>query len=249
MTWAVNHPNRQGLGSTTWSATGTTTRPVRVPWLGLLIALLGAWGGIVAFVGPAFGYEPTSASTWQWTTANWLLHLVPGAMAVVAGLAILAWSTNWASLWARGALAIAALAAIVAGAWFVIGPALWPWFQSTPAYGPASDAGTSFLNQVGANLGPGVLLAMLGGMALKTAAAARRMAVGTGPVPAAPAAGADVPDGGYVPDAGYADGATTADPTSPATPSADPASPTTQYDPGIGARYTGEQPGQNLPPG
>ena len=49
--------------------------------------LVGAWAGIVAFVGPEFAYRPTSASAWQWTTANWLLHLVPGAMAVAGGLA------------------------------------------------------------------------------------------------------------------------------------------------------------------
>ncbi|MCL2394597.1 MAG: hypothetical protein FWC87_07915 [Acidimicrobiaceae bacterium] len=217
MTWAVNHPNRQQrLGSTTWTAAGATTRPVRVPWVGFLIALLGAWAGIVAFVGPAFGYEATATSTWQWTTANWLLHLIPGAMALVAGLGILAWTTDWGSLRARGVLAIAALLAIVAGGWLVIGPALWPWFQSSPAYGPAADAGTSFLHQVGANLGPGLLLAMLGGMALKTALAARRMAGGGEPVAGAPAAGGTdttgVPEAGGYPDPATADPAT-ADPT------------------------------------
>jgi hypothetical protein len=206
MTWAVNHPNRQqGVGSSTWTDTntkaGTAPRPVRVPWVGLLIALLGAWGGIVAFVGPVFGYHPTTATSWQWTTTNWLLHLIPGAMALVAGLVILAWQTEWGSLRSRSVLGFASLLTVVAGAWFVIGPALWPWFQSSPPYGPSTDALTSFVNVVGANLGPGVLLAMLGGMALKTAISAKRMATGADPavgVPVAPAGGSTGPDGTYV---------------------------------------------------
>lgn len=190
MTWAVNHPKRQhGFSSASWAGAGTTTRPVRVPVVGLLIALLGAWGGIVAFVGPEFGYRPTSSTSWQWTTTNWLLHLVPGAMALVAGLIILAWMTRWGSIGSRSVLAFAALLAIVAGAWFVIGPALWPWWQTSAPYGSFVGAGMGFLHELGANLGPGVLLAMLGGMALKTAFAAGRMTAAAEPVGAAPAAG------------------------------------------------------------
>lgn len=245
MTWAVNHPNRrQDLGSAAWSAAGAATRPVRVPWVGLLIALLGAWGGIVAFVGPAFGYTPTAASSWQWTTANWLLHLVPGAMALVAGLAMLAWTTNWASLLARGVLAFAALLAIVAGAWFVIGPALWPWFQSTPAYGPAAGAGTSFLHQVGANLGPGVLLAMLGGMAFKTALSARRMAAGSDPAAGGPMAPST--DAGAVPDGGYA-GRSVPGAADPAVSEPDPRM-APGADPRMGTGPTTSQSDPNLPP-
>ena len=213
MTWAVNHPNRQqSLDSPTWTNTdgraGTATRPVRVPWVGLFIALLGAWGGIVAFVGPVFGYQPTSATSWEWTTTNWLLHLIPGAMALVAGLTILAWQSDWGSLRSRSVLGFASLLTVVAGAWFVIGPALWPWFQSSAPYGPSTDALTSFVNVVGANLGPGVLLAMLGGMALKTAMSAKRMTTVADRAAGAPVAGAPGstgPDGAYVDDgASYA---------------------------------------------
>jgi hypothetical protein len=169
MTWAVNRPRHgQRWEDATLPATGTGGA-VRAGWAGLLTVLLGAWGAIVAFVGPEFGYRATATGSWQWTTTNWLLHLVPGAVGVVAGLLILSWAPGWASARARGALGLAALLTVAAGAWFVIGPALWPWFESSAAYGPASDAQTSFVNQVGANLGPGILLAVLGGMALKTA--------------------------------------------------------------------------------
>jgi hypothetical protein len=128
--------------------------------------LLAAWGGIAAFVGPEFGYRPTTASSWQWTTTNWLLHLVPGAVGVAAGLLIM--SRAPARAGSRGLQWLGALGALVAGAWFVLGPSAWPIFESSPAYHAAFSARAEFLNHLGANLGPGFLLAVLGGMALKT---------------------------------------------------------------------------------
>jgi hypothetical protein len=170
MTWAVNHPQHRSRWHHEAMPRVRLARPLRVGVTALSMAVLGAWGAIVAFIGPEFGYHATAASSWQWTTTNWLLHLIPGAMALVAGLVILGLSP---SVRVRGVLGLAAVTTIVAGAWFVIGPALWPWFESSSAYGPASGAGTSFVNQVGANLGVGLLLAILGGMALKTAMATR----------------------------------------------------------------------------
>jgi hypothetical protein len=155
-------------------------RPLNVASHGLLVTLLAAWGGIAAFVGPEFGYRPTTASSWQWTTNNWLLHLVPGAVGVAAGLLLL--SRAPAAAASRGVHWMAALAAIAAGAWFVLGPAAWPIFESSPAYHFADTARAGFLNQLGANLGPGFLLAVLGGMALKTGITARPAASGTVPV-------------------------------------------------------------------
>jgi hypothetical protein len=172
MTWAVNQPGAHRLQQPGVSTMGTS-RPIHIGWAGALTVLLGAWGAIVAFVGPEFGYRATTTASWQWTTTNWLLHLVPGALAVVAGLALLGLVAGTTRL-SRAVLAFAALATIVAGAWLVVGPALWPWFESSAAYGPARDAQTSFANQVGANLGPGLLLAVLGGMALKETLVAGR---------------------------------------------------------------------------
>jgi hypothetical protein len=147
----------------------------------LLGALLGAWGGFCVFVGPYFGYRPTSATTWEWTTNNWLLHLLPGAVALVAGLMILAASPLRRAGRAAAPLGLAALLLLAAGAWFVIGPALWPTFQSSPPFATNVGAWTSFWNQLGANLGPGVLLAALAGMALKASIARPAVAVGEAP--------------------------------------------------------------------
>jgi hypothetical protein len=130
------------------------------------------------FVGPYFNYRPTSATAWEWTTNNWLLHLLPGAVALAAGLMIMTLSPVRRAGGARSGLGLAALLLAASGAWFVIGPALWPTFQSSPAYASGTDAWTSFWNQLGANLGPGVLLAFFGGMALKAGIARPAVAVG-----------------------------------------------------------------------
>jgi hypothetical protein len=87
-------------------------------------------------------------------------------------------------LWARSMLRLAALVIIAAGAWLVIGPALWPVFESGSPYGPAATAQTSFTNQIGANLGPGLLLVVLGAMIYQAVGASR-------PAPAYDAAAAD----------------------------------------------------------
>jgi hypothetical protein len=151
-------------------------RPLGAGGVALFAALIAAWGGIAAFVGPEFGYQPTSSQSWSWTTPNWLLHLVPGAVGVGAGLLMLALMAGRGA-WRRSGLGLAGLATLAAGAWFVIGPAAWPLFESSSPYAPAASANMSFLNQLGANLGPGILLAILAGMALKAGIANPRVTV------------------------------------------------------------------------
>jgi hypothetical protein len=152
-------------------------RPIGAAEVGLFAALVGAWGAISVFVGPTFGYQPTSASFWDWTTQNWLLHLVPGAVAVFAGLMILAASPTRREV-GRGPLGLAALLIIAAGSWFVLGPAAWPIFESGSAFATGTNATTNFINQLGSSLGPGLLLAILGGMAMKAGIARPAVALG-----------------------------------------------------------------------
>ena len=139
------------------SGTRVWVRPIGAAEVGLLAALVGAWGAISVFVGPDFGYRPTSAGTWAWTTQNWLLHLLPGAVAVFAGLMILSASPSRRHDGTGAPIGLAALLIIASGAWFVIGPALWATFESGQPFATGTSAWTSFLNQLGSSLGPGHL--------------------------------------------------------------------------------------------
>ena len=139
------------------------------------MALTGAWGALSVFVGPLFNWNPTSTTSWHWTMQNWMLHLIPGAVGFGAGLLILMASPR-RLVGGRKVIDLAALAAAAAGAWFVIGPALWRTFENGQAY-LGANATNSFWNQLGSSLGPGLLLTFLGGMALKAGIARAGMAV------------------------------------------------------------------------
>jgi hypothetical protein len=102
-----------------------------------------------------------------------VLYLAPGAVAAFFGLIILARARSVT----RGPVGFAGLVVAACGAWFVMGPALWPTFGTGPVFTPASTAMDSFINQGGYNLGVGVILAVLGGMALKALARDREVPV------------------------------------------------------------------------
>ncbi|HLI53314.1 MAG TPA: hypothetical protein VKU88_03230 [Acidimicrobiales bacterium] len=141
-------------------------RPLGASFVGLLALLVGIWAAIAVYVGPYFGYRPTSAAVWTWNTQNWLLHLAPGAAAGVAGLLLLAVGPARRMV-LGGAITMPALLLLLAGGWLVVGPAAWPLIESGPAFNSATTSMGSFLYQIGTTLGPGVVLTMLGGMALK----------------------------------------------------------------------------------
>src|SRR3954447_13652113 len=85
---------------------------------GLLIVLLGLWGGLVPFVGPSFGYSFTPDLTWHWTTGRLLLEVVPAVATVLGGLAVLGSASRISG-------SMGAWLAALGGAWFVTGQ----WFS------------------------------------------------------------------------------------------------------------------------
>ncbi|MST33829.1 hypothetical protein GHK86_14015 [Acidimicrobiaceae bacterium USS-CC1] len=182
MTWAYQQP-------TTWSSADTTgeTRTTTAPLAAAAVALIGAWAAIAAFVGPDFGYRVTTGAAWRWSTRNWMLHLAPGGAALLAGLLLIGLAAS------RGAKVLLGLLVVAAGAWLVIGPAVWGWLEGSAPYVAAASARASFLHQVGAALGPGLLLAALGAYLLSRPSVRvvrRRRTTRTEPTPstAAPAA-------------------------------------------------------------
>lgn len=98
---------------------------------GLLLVLLGAWGGLVPFVGPYFGFAYTPGNAWHYSTGRLWLEILPAAAAVLGGLILLLAAYRPAALFG------ATLSAL-AGAWFVVGTVLLPLWLA----GSAATAGT-----------------------------------------------------------------------------------------------------------
>ena len=121
---------------------------MRTRLLGVLLVLLGAWGGIVAYVGPRFGYRMSPGAAWQWTTAHWELHAAPGAAVVVGGLLV-------AVAAPRMLARLGAMLAVLAGFWLVLGPLFASlWLGS----GGETQLASSTLNQAARHYGTGALI-------------------------------------------------------------------------------------------
>jgi hypothetical protein len=81
---------------------------------GLILLLLGAWGGLAPYVGPYlhFGYTPDTA--WAATPGRLYLSAIPGAVVAVCGLVIIVTRS-------RGLGGTSALVAALGGGWFIAG--------------------------------------------------------------------------------------------------------------------------------
>lgn len=129
---------------------------------GILLMLLGIWGGLVPFAGPIFDYAYTPSDSWHYTIGRLWLEILPGAVAVLGGL-ILVLSGHRAVAMLGGWLGA------LAGAWFVVGqPLSTLWNHGVPAAGvPASSETTrAAMEQIGFFLGLGVLIVFLSSLAL-----------------------------------------------------------------------------------
>jgi hypothetical protein len=129
---------------------------------GILLVLLGIWGGLVPFVGPIFGYAYTPDVAWHYTTGRLFLEILPAAATIVGGLLLLGSANRMITLFG-GWLAV------VAGAWFAVGPTLSRLFNGgVPAAGaPASTSATqAALEELGFFVGLGVVVVFLGALGL-----------------------------------------------------------------------------------
>ncbi len=142
---------------------------------GLLILIGGIWGGLAPFVGPYFHFVLGPDKAWTWTSGRLWLSVVPGIVAVVAGLMLLRAGP-------RTGGRLGALLAIAAGAWFAIGPDISQFWHAGGAQGVANGAKTTRIFEMLAfHTGLGVAIATLGGYALPGLLLARRRAVTDGP--------------------------------------------------------------------
>lgn len=166
----------------------TYVRPVGAALTGITALVVGAWGALAGYIGPYFSFRPVANQVWVENWQNGLLHLLPGAVAAAAGLMLLAMGPARRSV-RGGAFLLPGLLLVAAGAWFVIGPVAWPTFHSGPAYNPVLNANQTLLRVACSSYAPGLVLAVLGGMALKA-----------GLVPAVPAEDPYTPAEAVAPD-------------------------------------------------
>jgi hypothetical protein len=127
---------------------------------GLAVVLLGLWGALIPFVGPYFDYSFGTNATWHYTTDRLWLDIIPGAVAVLGGLLLLSSATRM-----RGMLG--GWLAIIAGAWFAIGPAVsvtWEHGRG-PIGAPLGGTTRQALELIGYFYGLGALIVALGAFA------------------------------------------------------------------------------------
>ena len=128
---------------------------------GVLLVLLGAWGGLIAFVGPYFHYAYTPDSAWSYTPGRLWLEILPGAGAVAGGVITLASAS-------RPVAMFGAWLAAISGAWFALGTVIGhAWAGSGLSAGtPAGGTLTRAVEQIGFFTGLGVAIVFLAALAL-----------------------------------------------------------------------------------
>ena len=152
-------------------------RAITARLLGVMLILLGAWGGIVAYVGPLFGYRMNPFSAWQWTDANWELHAAPGGAVVLGGLLLLVATP-------RALARLGAMLALLGGIWFVVGPLFASmWLGASSESQVASTTLSQAARPLGYHYGTGMLIVAVAAYAWAVCAAYAHVV----PYPGAPA--------------------------------------------------------------
>lgn len=129
---------------------------------GLLLLILGVWGGIVPFIGPYFHYSIGSTTAWTWTTNRLWLDVLPGVAVALGGLILMSARTR-GSAWMGGWLAL------IGGLWFAIGTPvsmLWEHGQAAGIGAPAGSNGMRVIEQIGYFYGLGAVITALSAFAL-----------------------------------------------------------------------------------
>jgi hypothetical protein len=126
---------------------------------GPVLMVLGAWGALVPFIGHSFGYGYTPVDTWTWTAARGWFEVLPGAVAFGGGLVITVTAH-------RIFASIGGWLAAAAGAWFVLGTAISPWWNAGFIGTPSGSTDRTVLEHVGMFSGLGVVIVCFAGIAL-----------------------------------------------------------------------------------
>jgi hypothetical protein len=126
---------------------------------GLLLVVLGVWGGLVPFVGHYFHFALGPDKAWTWTTARLYLDVLPGVATVLGGLILVGAGP-------RGSARLGALLALAGGIWFAIGPEISQLWHAGGAQGAGhGSAHIQMLEMLTYHTGLGVVIAALAGYA------------------------------------------------------------------------------------
>lgn len=129
---------------------------------GVLLVLLGAWGALIAFIGPYFHYAYSPDRVWAYSTGRLWMEILPGAAVFLGGLITLAAST-------RPTAVFGTLLAAMGGAWFVVGvplSTLWTAGGVSQAGHPVGDTVSRAVENVGFFTGLGAAIIFLAAVAL-----------------------------------------------------------------------------------
>jgi hypothetical protein len=126
---------------------------------GLLLVLLGAWGGLVPFIGPSFHYAYTPDKAWAYTSGRLWLEILPGAATLLGGLVMLASAY-------RPVAHFGAWLAALSGAWFTLGSILGPTWSGISMNPGTPVGGTTMraFEQIGFFTGLGVVIVAVAAM-------------------------------------------------------------------------------------
>ena len=141
--------------------TGTMRAPrTRGVLSGVLLILLGLWGGLLPFAGPYFDFGFAPDDTWVYNADRLQLSIAPGAAAVLGGL-ILLFSANRAAAMFGGWLAA------LGGAWFAVGPSLATLWDVDGVGAPLGTSESKVIaEQLAGFTGLGVVIVFLAAFAL-----------------------------------------------------------------------------------
>lgn len=134
--------------------------------VGVLAVAVGAWGGLVPYIGHAISFSADGSDTWTWNLQHGLLYLLPGAVAVVGGsLAILSAFADHVQRMDLSRLTLPIVTTLLglSGIWFLVGSAVWPIFYAGHVFTAASPV-RSFAEKAAYDLATGIVLSVLAGV-------------------------------------------------------------------------------------
>lgn len=114
-----------------------------IAWSGLGVVILSAFGGVFPYFSNGLGLPLDGAADGAMTTWRTLLHLVPGVLGIIAGLALIVWGhrrTDGVEIHPASGRLIGR-ATVVVGGWFALGPYLYGIVSPSQAHGTGGHAG------------------------------------------------------------------------------------------------------------